>query len=117
MLCNTKILKSRICAYNAIFKSSIKLRYEGSDSVLGQAWNAEQTGSHFTPLQIHFFHFDKGKNVHKHSSTWFLAVLFYEIRCESIVITTRSILDLQENFCDFERLLSEISEYIMLGDL
>ena len=53
------------------FKSSIKIRYEGGDSVLGQAWNAEQTGSHFTPLQLHFFHFDKGKNVHKHSSTWF----------------------------------------------
>ena len=32
-------------------------------------------------------------------------------------ITIRSILDLEENFCDFERLLSEISEYIMLGDL
>ena len=46
------------------FKSSIELRYEGGDSVLGQAWNAKQTGSHF-------FHFDKGKNVHKHSSTWF----------------------------------------------
>ena len=51
------------------FKSSIKIRYEGGDSVLGQAWNAEQTGSYFTPLQLHFFHFDKGKNVqntHQH---------------------------------------------------
>ena len=64
------------------FKSSklqsIKLRYEGGDSVLGQAWNAEQTGSHFTPLQLHFFHFDKGKNVHKHSSTWFSAGMLYD---------------------------------------